>query len=596
MGWAEQQFIPYQPVDCVGRGPALVLAPHPDDEVLGCGGAVLRHIERGDCVRVVIVTDGAYGVKDADDRYALTRKTESIRAAETLGYGNPIFWSLPDRGLAYGESLIARILDCIEEFSADFVYAPSWWEIHPDHIALALAAAEAIRRCERPIALAMYEVGVPLHPNTLLDITDLADRKQAAIACFQSQLSKQPYDRHIAALNRYRTYTLPQSVKSAEAFHLVSREEIRTNHLEMIRPANYYARSREGRLESMQPLVSVVVRSMDRPQLADALDSIALQTYPNIEILVVNARGEGHSELPPGSDRFPVRFISHGVPLSRSRAANCGLDNARGEFVAFLDDDDIYYPDHISVLAQALTGKGNVQLAYSGVRVEYYDDGCLARTGELSFPFDPAQLRGRNYIPNNAPLFARSLCEKGCRFDESLDVLEDWDFWLQISCHTAFLHLDRITACYRNFGSSGFGGRISDDYLLKTTAAVFEKWKSIWSGQNIAEIVLRRDAMKDLCEQRRSQLQETLAEQELQYRNCEQLVAQRDELLGRLQRENSALKTDLDDSRSRLANAEAVAESLAQTVRDIYGSTSWEITKPMRTVVSFLRNKRVRFR
>ena len=75
-----------------------------------------------------------------------------------------------------------------------------------------------------------------------------------------------------------------------------------------------------------------------------------------------------------------------------------------------------------------------------------------------------------------------------------------------------------------------------------------------------------------------------------------EVVAQRDELLGRLQRENSALKTDLDDSRSRLANAEAVAESLAQTVRDIYGSTSWEITKPMRAVVSFLRSKRVRFR
>jgi len=216
MAAAEHHFIPYSAVDYLPHGRVLVLAPHPDDEVLGCGGSIIRHVQAGDPVKVIIVTDGAYGAPDRAGDYALTRQQESIAAANVLGYGAPCFWALPDRSLEYGEFLIQRILRCIEDVQPDIVYAPSWWEIHPDHLALAMATVEAVRRSVRPLYLAMYEVGVPLHPNTLLDVTDIIDRKQAAIVCFASQMQQQPYDRHVTALNRFRTYTLSATVEAAD--------------------------------------------------------------------------------------------------------------------------------------------------------------------------------------------------------------------------------------------------------------------------------------------------------------------------------------------------------------------------------------------
>ena len=213
----EHELVPYSAEHRFGPGRALVLAPHPDDEVLGCGGAILRHVAAGDPVCVVIVTDGAAAGGTAGDA-AAGRMQESRCAAGRLGYGAPVFWGLPDRGLTAGEELIARIGAALDEYAADLVYAPSTWEIHPDHHALALAAAEAVRRGGGARRLLMYEVGAPLQPNRLLDITDLAQRKADAIHCFRSQLALQPYDRQIAALNRYRTYTLPKEVLAAEAY------------------------------------------------------------------------------------------------------------------------------------------------------------------------------------------------------------------------------------------------------------------------------------------------------------------------------------------------------------------------------------------
>lgn len=258
MTFSEHEFIPYDAQTALASGRVLVLAPHPDDEVFGCGGAIMRHIQAGDPVRVVIVTDGARGlVADATDD-ALTRQRESRAAAGILGYGVPTFWELPDRGLKYDEALIRRILNALEEPAADLLYAPSWWEIHPDHFTLALAAAEAVRRCRHPVRLAMYEVGVPLPPTLLLDITDLRERKQAAMECFASQLKQQRYDRHLAALNCFRTYTLPATVLAAEALRLVTQDELREAPSPVMHPAAAASPS------CVPPLALLVPQEQDR--------------------------------------------------------------------------------------------------------------------------------------------------------------------------------------------------------------------------------------------------------------------------------------------------------------------------------------------
>ena len=220
---SEANHIPYHAVREVAKGKALVLAPHADDEVLGCGGAIIRHAQHGDAVVVVIATDGGYA-DDIEDKaaYIAQRRKESLAAAAILGYGKPVFWDYPDRGLICNEALIAKVKTAIEQANPVVVYAPSLHEMHPDHCHLALATVKALQRLRQNIILAFYEVGVPLHPNLLLDITDIIERKTKAIDVFQSQLARSDYKNQILGLNRFRSYTLGLGVKAAEAYHCVA--------------------------------------------------------------------------------------------------------------------------------------------------------------------------------------------------------------------------------------------------------------------------------------------------------------------------------------------------------------------------------------
>jgi LmbE family N-acetylglucosaminyl deacetylase len=178
-------------------------------------------------VQVVIATDSTYGHFEAGADPVAVRRRESAAAAEVLGYGRPVFWGLPDRQLQAAEGLVERILEATLAHETRIVYAPSWWEIHPDHRAIAWAATEAVRQSAAAPLLCMYEVGMPLYPNCLLDITALLDRKKAATACFSSQLAVQQYDRQSLALNIFRTYTLPAAVEAAEAFRMLAGRELK---------------------------------------------------------------------------------------------------------------------------------------------------------------------------------------------------------------------------------------------------------------------------------------------------------------------------------------------------------------------------------
>jgi len=103
------------------------------------------------------------------------------------------------------------------------------------------------------------------------------------------------------------------------------------------------------------PLVSVIVRSMDRPELADTIASLALQTCPRLEILIVDATGGRHRVLPdvPLAGGHSIRLVQSGRPLTRPQAANVGIDAVAGELFSFLDDDDTCDPDHIAALVAA---------------------------------------------------------------------------------------------------------------------------------------------------------------------------------------------------------------------------------------------------
>jgi glycosyltransferase involved in cell wall biosynthesis len=230
------------------------------------------------------------------------------------------------------------------------------------------------------------------------------------------------------------------------------------------------------------PLVSVIVRSLGRVTLTQALDSIARQSYSNIEVVVVDAIGRGHPPLPATCGRHPLRLCGRGEPLGRSRAANLGLEEVRGGYVIFLDDDDWFLPSHVVALVTALEQASSAEVAYAGVR-------CVADSGRtervLDVPFDAARLRAGNYIPIHAALIRRSVVERGARFDEALDSYEDWDFWLQLARRGPFVHVGQASACYRTGGASGVGLTADEQRRRAGQAKVLEKWRTLWSGEEL---------------------------------------------------------------------------------------------------------------
>ncbi|ODU10514.1 MAG: hypothetical protein ABS84_03920 [Rubrivivax sp. SCN 71-131] len=267
--------------------------------------------------------------------------------------------------------------------------------------------------------------------------------------------------------------------------------------------------------DTAAPLVSIIIRSMDRPSLDEAMQSVADQTYASVEIVVVNAKGPGHRPLGIHWGQRPVRWVDLDVPLPRSRAANAGLDAAAGHWVGFLDDDDILFPEHLQELTRALAADPSQRCAYANTRVEFYQDGedRPSSVYEQRQAFDRYRLWGRNFLPIHCVLFERSLLAQGCRVDESLDVYEDWDFWSQLSRHTEFLHVDRTTCCYRNFGHSGFGAIPAEDLVRKGMARYFDKWRSRWSGAELHRVVDCREAIMQAREQDLVQLQRQLTDE-----------------------------------------------------------------------------------
>ena len=226
------------------------------------------------------------------------------------------------------------------------------------------------------------------------------------------------------------------------------------------------------------PLVSIIVRSMGRPLLAEAVESILHQDYSPVEVIVVDATGGRHPPLPrPWVDRG-VRLAERGHPLPRPHAANVGLDEAHGAMIGFLDDDDTFDADHVSSLMHHYNPMKPLQVIYAGARV-------IDATGNverlLHHPFNPIMLMVNMYIQTAAALFSRGFLALGCRFDESLDLAEDWDFWIQLSQYASFIRSATVTVNYRaSLGGSGMGVGSNVDQMAAEPMVrkLLDKWKA----------------------------------------------------------------------------------------------------------------------
>jgi len=202
---------------------------------------------------------------------------------------------------------------------------------------------------------------------------------------------------------------------------------------------------------SRWPLVSVVIPTYNRPDmLARAVASVLRQDYPRLEVLVVNDAGspvDAALAALPGEGRVQVINLPENGGAARAR--NAGLRAARGHYIAFLDDDDEYRPEHIGQLVAALHGRPE-RFAYA--RAEYLIEHPGTNGVEVTRqqPFATVQyarslLEVGNFIPTPTWFFARSLLEEVGYFDESFKAWEDWEWLVRVSAATGFLALNRIS-------------------------------------------------------------------------------------------------------------------------------------------------------
>jgi len=528
---SEHDILPYHASPLPQASAVVVFAPHPDDEVFGCGGALALHARAGVSVHVVLLTEGEAGWHGAQPTSGAGngRLAESAQAAQLLGIEAPQCWHLPDRGVVYGEELVERMMHEVRRQHADLVYAPSLWEAHPDHRAAAMAAAEAVRRVGGACRVCWMEISSALRPNLLLDVTSVWDAKLAAMQTFRSQNGHLPYPDYVAALNRFRSLTLNRDVKYAEAFELHDARDLAAGayRLRESEASRLIARGHESDAAQL-PLVSVIVRSIGRPTLARALASLQAQTYANWELVLVNASGPPLEVGAWPAER--LRYVERGAALGRSAAANLGLEAARGEYLVFLDDDDWLYPDHIHKLVRALNGRPAAIAAHTVI--ECVDDDGRPTGVVFDTAYAPDELRYGNFLPIHSVLFRRRALDEGARFDEAFDIYEDWDFWLQVERGGPLVFVPGVSAAYRVASGSGMGVDVDAERAQTATRRVFEKWGTHWSERSFRDLIPRALAWRDYKRRERK-----LNQQEAQFREARAMVET-------LQHDLNQLRTD----------------------------------------------------
>jgi len=207
------RFPPLHDIWRVPAGRVLVVAPHPDDEILGCGGAIALHGRRGDHVAVALVTGGEAG-GDPEQRVE-----ESTAAAGLLGPTHVVCLGSKDGAVAEDKQLGAKLAQAVARVEPVVVYAPSPFEMHPDHLATLRALAPVLAARPRPPALLLYEVNTECMASFLLDITPVAELKREALAAFASQRGLVDLVARCDARNRARTVNVDiAAVTHAEAF------------------------------------------------------------------------------------------------------------------------------------------------------------------------------------------------------------------------------------------------------------------------------------------------------------------------------------------------------------------------------------------
>ncbi|WP_181143673.1 glycosyltransferase family 2 protein [Streptomyces cinnamoneus] len=232
-------------------------------------------------------------------------------------------------------------------------------------------------------------------------------------------------------------------------------------------------------------MISVIIPTADRPgPLHRALRSLARQTFRDFDVIVVRDGGPPvRSVIDAWKHDLPITLIDIDPRQGVSHARNTGLAAAGGDYVAFLDDDDIYLPAHLEMAHRALEG-GHAETVYGGALISPHWIESAPRDPEAflrkDYPFDDAFLMVANYI-HTGSVVTRNFASTSVRFDEEMTHCEDWDLWLSLrrTAGYEFAFLDDITCVYHQVPrpSAVFSAYLtSPTPFTRARAHLYEKW------------------------------------------------------------------------------------------------------------------------
>lgn len=201
------------------------------------------------------------------------------------------------------------------------------------------------------------------------------------------------------------------------------------------------------------PKVSVIIPTYNNSaHIARAIDSVLIQTYRDIEIIVVNDGSTDDTEERLRAYGDQIRYI-YQENQERSAARNTGMRHAQGEFIAFLDTDDYWLPNKLQQQIAILEQKPEIDVVYSRA---YLVDDDERKHGLIGHPIQGSRheiyhqlLFGNNIIPSPTPVVRQSCCRQIGDFDLQLCQVEDLDYWLRVSERFQFWGISEPLACYR---------------------------------------------------------------------------------------------------------------------------------------------------
>ncbi|MEA2490046.1 MAG: hypothetical protein QOH21_1838 [Acidobacteriota bacterium] len=182
----------------------------------------------------------------------------------------------------------------------------------------------------------------------------------------------------------------------------------------------------------MTPALSIIVRTLGSSRLGEALETLAVQTRRDFEVVVVDMSGGANGPiLERFTPRLPALRVLPLPPSARPKALNAGIAAASAPVIGILDDDNLYDPEQIEILLRGLAST-NADYVYTGVRhVTYSPNGERIASREVALPFAFDKLLMGNFIYATGSAYRKSLWERLGGYDERFEVFEDWELLIR---------------------------------------------------------------------------------------------------------------------------------------------------------------------